>query len=46
MATRPPRISFEQAKPMTRDLYRGDLTAPEIIRHSFAELLDGYMPHR
>jgi hypothetical protein len=46
MATRPPRISFEQAKPMTRDLYRGDLTATEIIRHSFAELLDGYMPHR
>ncbi len=46
MATRPPHISFEQAKPMTRDLYRGDLTAPEIIRHTFAELLDGYLPHR
>ena len=31
---------------MTRDLYRGDPAAPEIIRRSFAELLGGYIPHR
>lgn len=46
MATGPPYVSFELAESMTRDLYRGDLTAPEIIRHSLAELLDGYIPHR
>jgi pyruvate dehydrogenase (quinone) len=42
----PPHISFDQAKAMTRALYRGDPAAPEIIRHSFAELLGEYRPHR
>jgi pyruvate dehydrogenase (quinone) len=41
----PPHISFDQAKAMTRALYRGDPAAPEIIRHSFAELLEEYIPH-
>jgi hypothetical protein len=31
---------------MTRALYRGDPAAPEILRHSFAELVEGYTPHR
>jgi pyruvate dehydrogenase (quinone) len=42
----PPHISFDQAKAMTRALYRGDPAAPEIIRHSFAELLEEYIPRR
>lgn len=42
----PPHISFDQAKSMTRALYRGDPAAPEIIRHSFADLIEEYIPHR
>lgn len=42
----PPHISFDQAKAMTRALYRGDPAAPEILRHSFAELVEEYIPHR
>jgi pyruvate dehydrogenase (quinone) len=42
----PPHISFEQAKSMTRALYRGDPAAPEILRHAFAELVEEYIPHR
>jgi hypothetical protein len=42
----PPHISFDQAKSITRALYRGDPAAPEIIRHSFAELVEEYIPHR
>jgi hypothetical protein len=41
----PPHISFDQAKSITRALYRGNLAA-EIIRHSFAELVEEYIPHR
>jgi pyruvate dehydrogenase (quinone) len=42
----PPQISFEQVKSMTRALYRGDPAAPEIIRHSFAELVEEFIPRR
>ena len=42
----PPHISFDQAKSMTRALYRGDPATPEILRHSFAELVEEYIPHR
>jgi pyruvate dehydrogenase (quinone) len=42
----PPHISFDQAKSITRALYRGDPAASEIIRHSFAELVEEYIPHR
>jgi pyruvate dehydrogenase (quinone) len=42
----PPHIFFDQPKSMTRALYRGDPAAPEILRHSFAELVEGYIPHR
>jgi pyruvate dehydrogenase (quinone) len=41
----PPHISFDQAKAITRALYRGD-PAAEIIRHSFAALVEEYIPHR
>ena len=40
----PPHISFDQVKAMTRALYRGDPAAPEILRHSFAELAEEYIP--
>jgi pyruvate dehydrogenase (quinone) len=42
----PPHISFDQARAITRALYRGDPAAPEIIRHSFTELLEEYIPRR
>jgi pyruvate dehydrogenase (quinone) len=42
----PPHVSFDQARLMTRALYRGDPAAPEIIRHAFAELVEEYMPRR
>jgi pyruvate dehydrogenase (quinone) len=42
----PPHISFDQAKAITRALYRGDPAAAEIIRHSFAALVEEYIPHR
>jgi pyruvate dehydrogenase (quinone) len=41
----PPHISFDQAKSIARAFYRGD-PAAEIIRHSFAELVEEYIPHR
>ena len=42
----PPHIGFEQAKAMTRAIYRGDPQATEIIRHSFADMAENYIPHR
>jgi pyruvate dehydrogenase (quinone) len=42
----PPHVSFDQARLMTRALYRGDPAAPEIIRHAFAELAEEYIPRR
>jgi pyruvate dehydrogenase (quinone) len=42
----PPHISFDQAKSITRALYRGDPAAADILRHSFAELVEEYIPHR
>jgi len=42
----PPHIFFDQAKSITRALYCGDPAAAEIIRHSFAELVEEYIPHR
>jgi pyruvate dehydrogenase (quinone) len=41
----PPHISFDQAKSITRALYRGDPAAAEVIRHSLAELVEEYIPH-
>jgi pyruvate dehydrogenase (quinone) len=41
----PPHISFDQAKSIARAFYRGD-PAAEIIRHSFAELVEEYISHR
>jgi pyruvate dehydrogenase (quinone) len=41
----PPHISFDQAKSMTRALYRGPAAAG-IIRYAFAELVEEYMSHR
>lgn len=41
----PPHIGFEQARATTRALYRGDPAAAEIIRHSFADLVESYIPH-
>jgi hypothetical protein len=38
--------SFDQAKSMVQALYRGDPAAPEILRHSFAELVEEYIPRR
>jgi pyruvate dehydrogenase (quinone) len=40
----PAHITFDQAKAMTRVLYRGDPAAPEILRHTFAELVEEYIP--
>jgi pyruvate dehydrogenase (quinone) len=40
----PPHTSFDQAKSITRALYRGD-PAADILRHSFAELVEEYIPH-
>jgi pyruvate dehydrogenase (quinone) len=42
----PPHIEFDQAKAMVRAIYRGDPSAAEIIRHSFSDLLEEYIPHR
>jgi pyruvate dehydrogenase (quinone) len=42
----PPHIGFDQAKAMVRAIYRGDPSAAEIIRHSFSDLLEEYIPHR
>ena len=42
----PPHVGFEQAKAMTRAIYRGDPEAKEIIRHSFADMTENYIPHR
>ena len=42
----PPHVGFDQAKAMVRAIYRGDPDAAEIIRHSFADLAEGYIPHR
>ena len=42
----PPHIGFNQAKAMVRAIYRGDPSAAEIIRHSFSDLLEEYIPHR
>jgi pyruvate dehydrogenase (quinone) len=42
----PPHIGFDQAKAMVRAIYRGEPAAAEIIRHSFSDLLEEYIPHR
>lgn len=42
----PPHISFEQARSLTRALYRGDPAAKEIVHHSLADLIEEYIPHR
>lgn len=42
----PPHVGFDQAKAMVRAIYRGDPDAAEIIRHSFADLAEDYLPHR
>jgi len=38
--------SFDQAKSMVQALYRGDAAAPGILRHSFTELVEDYIPRR
>jgi len=42
----PPHISFDQAKSMTRALLRGDPAAGEIIRNSFKEKVEEFVPRR
>jgi pyruvate dehydrogenase (quinone) len=41
----PPHITFEQAKALTRALYRGDPDAGDLIRKSLRELADSFVPH-
>ena len=41
----PPHITFDQAKALTRALYRGDPDAGDVIRSSLRELVDNFVPH-
>jgi len=41
----PPHITFDQAKALTRALYRGDPDAGDVIRASLRELVDNFVPH-
>jgi pyruvate dehydrogenase (quinone) len=42
----PPHITFEQAKQFAASMVRGDPDAGDVIRRSFRDLVESYLPHR
>jgi pyruvate dehydrogenase (quinone) len=44
--TLPPHISFEQASNYAKSVIKGDPNASEMIRNSYKQMLDNWMPRR
>jgi pyruvate dehydrogenase (quinone) len=42
----PPHISFQQAKQFVSSMVKGDPNAAGVIRQSFRDLVESYIPHR
>ena len=42
----PPHVTLEQAAAMTRALLKGDPDRAAIIRQTFRDLIEDYVPHR
>jgi pyruvate dehydrogenase (quinone) len=42
----PPHITLQQARQFATSMLRGDPDAGDVIRRSFRDLLEGYLPHR
>ena len=42
----PPHITFEQARALTSALRKGDSGARGIVRQSFKEKIQEFLPHR
>jgi pyruvate dehydrogenase (quinone) len=41
----PPHITFEQAKNYASSILKGDPDARDMIRESYKQMLDSWMPH-
>jgi pyruvate dehydrogenase (quinone) len=41
----PPHISFKQAKAFASSLIKGDVDAREMIRQTYKDVIDNYLPH-
>ena len=46
IATLPPHISMEQAANFAKSILKGDPDKGAMIRQSYKQMLDGWMPHR
>jgi pyruvate dehydrogenase (quinone) len=42
----PPHITVQQAKQFMRSMVKGDADAGDVIRRSFRDLVESYLPHR
>jgi pyruvate dehydrogenase (quinone) len=42
----PPHITVQQARQFMRSMLKGDPDAGDVIRRSFRDLVESYLPHR
>lgn len=42
----PPHISFKQAKAFTSSIVKGDVNAWDMIKQTYKEVIDNYLPHK
>jgi pyruvate dehydrogenase (quinone) len=42
----PPHISFKQAKAFVSSIIKGDVDASEMIKQTYKDVIDNYLPHK